>query len=263
MLAAATALLLVFFLGCILWFSHDYGADLRKAAYFGDLSKVQSILKSHPRVVDSYRPHPEAVINNAQRKGTWFSKWLSLRFEWAKLRGFLRPVLYQQPQTQYDVWNEAGFSALDLAVESNRPEIVCLLLDYGADYARLNASNMAAFYRAILLGRLELVKQFLAHRCDLEVPDRSGDTPLWWAVLCQKREIAELLLAHGAKVDGITNEAPIQAAALVNSKAMAELLITHGAQMNITNRWGETPLAVAIRRGNTEVSDFLREHGAR
>ena len=61
MLAAATALLLVFFLGCILWFSHDYGADLRKAAYFGDLSKVQSILKSHPRVVDSYRPHPEAV----------------------------------------------------------------------------------------------------------------------------------------------------------------------------------------------------------
>jgi hypothetical protein len=257
-----SVLVMVSFAGCLLWFGLDYGADLRKAAYFGHLSKVQSILKSHPRVVGSYRPHPEAIINNAQRKGAWFSKWLWLRFEWAKLRDFLRQKLHQQHQTQRVVWDEAGISALDLAVESNRPEIVCLLLDYGADYAHLNAGNMTAFQRAILLGRLELVKQFLAHRCDLEVPDRSGGTALWWAVLCQKREIAELLLAHGAKVDGNTNEAPIQAAALVNGKAIAGLLITHGAQINITNRWNETPPTVAIRRGNTEVSDILREHGA-
>jgi len=254
---------LVAFVGCLLWFGHDYGADLRNAAYYGDIQKVQHILKAHPRVINLYQPHPEAFLNNAQREGKPFSRSFWLRLQWAKLRHLLRQVIYQQPRTQYDVWDEDGFTALELAVESNRPDIVCVLLDHGADYAHLNAGNMTALNRAIRLGRLGLVKQFLAHRCDLEVPDRSGSTALCEAVLQQNMEIAELLLAHGAKVDGSTNEAPLQGAALVNSKAMAELLITQGAQVNITNRWRETPLAVAIRRGNTEISDFLREHGAR
>jgi ankyrin repeat protein len=254
---------LVAFVGCLLWFGHDYGADLRNAAYYGDIQKVQHTLKAHPRVIDSYWPHPEALINNAQREGKAFSRSFELRLEWAKLRHLLRQAIYQQTRTQYDAWDENGFTALELAVESDHPDIVGVLLDHGADYAHLNAGNMTALHRAIRLGRLELVKQFLAHGCDLEITDRSGTTALCEAVLQQNSELAELLLAHGAKVDGGTNAAPLQIAALVNSKAMAELLITHGAQVNIMNRWRETPQAIAIRRGNTEIADFLRKHGAR
>ena len=255
--------LLVVLVGCLLWFGHDDGPDLRQAAYFGDFSKVQSILKTHPWVIDSYRPHPEALLNDAQRKGVPDNKWLRLRLKWAKLRYFLRQVGYHHRETQYDAWDDAGFSPLDLAVEGNHPKIVCLLLDHGADYSHLSAGNMTALNLAIRRARLEIVKQFLAHRCDLETPDRSGSTALCEAVLQQNMEIGELLLAHGAKVDGGTNLAPLQVAAMGNSKAMAELLITHGAQVNITNRWRETPLAIAIRLGNGEVATYLREQGAR
>ena len=32
--------------------------------------------------------------------------------------------------------------------------------------------------------------------------------------------------------------------------------------MNKRNRWGTTPLAEAVRLGNDEIADLLRDHGA-
>jgi len=219
----------------------DYGENLRKAAYTGDIQAVQQILNKHPRVIDAFRGK---IIDGS------FMKDSSAK------------ATDRRPQSQFDVWDDAGYSALDMAVKGKHPEVVFVLLDNGADVTHLNASNYAALHQAIQYGDVEIVKRFLEHNVDLEIKDRGGSTPLDWAVLCQRKEIADLLLAHGADVnDG--DMPPIHWAVKVKSKPMVELLILHGANVNLADKWKRTPLSMAITNGDDELITFLREHGAR
>jgi ankyrin repeat protein len=55
-------------------------------------------------------------------------------------------------------------------------------------------------------------------------------TPLHWAAICPHKEMAELLLANGAKV-------------------------------NATDSWHHTPLHWAAQYGNKDLVELLRQHG--
>jgi len=221
--------------------SYDYGENLRKAAYTGDIQTVRRILNKHPRVINTFRGK---IINGS------FTKDSSAK------------ATDQRLQSQFDVWDDAGYSALDMAVKGKHPEVVSVLLDNGADVTHLTANNCAALHQAIQIGDVEIVKRFLEHNVDLKIKDATGSTPLDWAVLCQHKDIAELLLAHGADVnDG--DMPPLHWAVEVKSKPMAELLIQHGANVNLADKWKRTPLSMAVTNGDDELATFLREHGAR
>jgi hypothetical protein len=221
--------------------SYDYGENLRKAAYTGDIQTVRRILNKHPRVINTFRGK---FING------FFTEDSSAKATDHRLR------------SQFDVWDDAGYSALDMAVTGKHPEVVSVLLDNGAEVTHLNGSNYAALHQAIQIGDVEIVKCFLEHNVDLKIKDKSGSTPLDWAVLCQHKEIAELLLAHGADVNE-GDMPPIHWAVEVKSKPMAELLIQHGANVNLADKWKRTPLSMAVTNGDDELATFLREHGAR
>ena len=76
---------------------------------------------------------------------------------------------------------------------------------------------------------IEVVKQHLAARTDVNAKDRLGFTPL-----------------HRTSI-----------------KEIAELLIDKGANVNAMNNDGETPLDLAIKFKNTETTDLLRKHGGK
>jgi len=181
----STLLAFFYFFGC-----DDYGKPLRKAAYNGDIQTVRTILRNYPDVINSFRDYPEVLSVAANRSSN--SGGTLLQVLVARWRSFFT--------TQFGVWDEAGYSALDFAVIGNQPEVVSILLANRADVTHLNAGHAAALHQAVQRGYLEVVKHFLIHNVDLEIKDLAGTTPLGSAVLCQHKVIAELLITHGANI---------------------------------------------------------------
>ena len=48
-----------------------------------------------------------------------------------------------------------------------------------------------------------------------------------------------------------------------NYKDIVEYLVSHGANVNITNKYGETPLHIASENGNKNIVEYLVSHGAK
>lgn len=121
-----------------------------------------------------------------------------------------------------------GRSPLMYAAAENRPEIVDLLLDYGAN---LNIANY--------LGR----------------------TALMYAANYGLEEIVRKLLLHGAitKVaSDLISSPPLSAASAKGHLAVVKLLIEHGADFNHTDGDGKTALALAMESGHGETARYLR-----
>ena len=90
-------------------------------------------------------------------------------------------------------------------------------------------------------------------------------TPLHLAAWGGHKEIAELLIENGAKVDTKTDEArtPLHYAARFGHKGIAELLIENGADVNAKSlSQGWTPLLSAVNKSHKEIAALLIENGA-
>ena len=86
-------------------------------------------------------------------------------------------------------------------------------------------------------------------------------TPLHWAVRKDNLEITKFLIASGANVNSkdLLDRLPLHFAVSV---AIAELLISAGSDVNAKGYMGLSSLGWAVRRGNKEMQDLLKQHGA-
>ena len=91
-----------------------------------------------------------------------------------------------------------------------------------------------------------------------------GTTPLSRAVGVGFKDIVELLIAKGADVNAKDNWnwTPLHSA-VYGHKDIVELLITEGANVNARDGGGRTPLWYAKDKGNNEIVELLRKHGAK
>ena len=97
--------------------------------------------------------------------------------------------------------------------------------------------------------------------------DKDGSTPLHWAAWRGRREVAEVLLKAGAKVNAHNQNAhwgttPLHAAAHGNQERVAKLLLAHGADIRAKNLNGRTPLGETAVHNAKAVAALLRERGA-
>jgi len=130
---------------------------------------------------------------------------------------------------------------------------------------QIYSGSREQFFKALKAGDTATVKLMLkvkpklikAKETDL---DSDKDSPLHHAVQKNHKEIAQLLIAEGAKVNGKGSWGctPLQYA----DKVLAELLIVNGADVNAKDNDGYTPLRRAMNRGDKELIDLLRKHGA-
>ena len=91
----------------------------------------------------------------------------------------------------------------------------------------------------------------------------AGVPPLLWAALMGHVEVAELLIANGADVDGTDKygNTPLHYAAHHGRKETTNLLITKGADLNVKRDDGKAPLDNAKHK--PETADLLRKHGGK
>ncbi len=178
----------------------------------------------------------------------------------------------------------AGQSALLAAIASGNLGIARLLIDVGADVNRADSWGetplMAAtesdlvwvqyprdgkpldlYTRAALLrergrARVDLIESLIAHGANINAMDRSGLTPLVYALANSQPGIANLLLAHGAGVNVVA-----AAAGRVSATGL-RLLIAHGAHLNAKDPAGNTALINAAISRRLDTMELLLTGGA-
>jgi len=121
---------------------------------------------------------------------------------------------------------------------------------------------------AVSAGRTQEVRELIRAGPELvNERDRFGRTPLHWAAQEGHAEIAEYLIAEGARIDvkdkpplGCT---PLHVAVGCGQETVVRVLLDDGASLDVRDEQGRTPLDTAIQNGREEIAEMLRQHGAR
>ncbi len=116
-------------------------------------------------------------------------------------------------------------------------------------------------------GLKKVVDQLVARGVDVNATNTDHCNALSWACTHKHFDTAELLVRMGSKIDvpdrsGLT---PLHYAAIRKDQdpSVLEFLLKHGAQINTLSSHSKTALDLAMSVGNTELAAKLRAHGGR
>ncbi|MEG4984677.1 ankyrin repeat domain-containing protein [Microcoleus sp. BR0-C5] len=158
-----------------------------------------------------------------------------------------------------NVKNNKGLTPLHMAQSKAKAQI---LLAAGAkinikeDNAR-NGKSTALLHNAVKIGFKELVQQLIKDGANVAILDSEKRTPLHYATT---KEVAALLMLDINAIDQSGNT-PLHLAVDRGSQDIAELLIANGARVNVRNENGQTPLYRAIAIGHNDIAALLINNG--
>jgi len=189
-----------------------------------------------------------------------------------------------------DVKGEKGGTLMCLAIEGNNKEVVKLLIARGADVNAKNWQGDSLLHLAVKSGNHDILKLLLVSKADVNARNESLQTPIFEAVRFQMpyqgkggfapsfsgpdqsqyyksisplpiKELIQLLLEYGAEVNikDRFGETPLHS---VTTAEIVELLLARGALINAPRDDGATSLHLAAKDMNADVVKALLEHGA-
>lgn len=167
---------------------------------------------------------------------------------WAEERGWGRPGSSRAPK-------EPGQTPVQVAMRAGYWKIVRLLAEHGA---------RITIHQAACLGQLEKVKQLLAEGAEVDALDPQGWTALRWAAQEGHVDVVQLLLAHGADINGKSDGGvPLIEAMERRHSDVAAVLIMNGAKLNVaSDRYAKTLLEMAASSGRRDLAELLISKGA-
>ena len=165
-------------------------------------------------------------------------------------------------------------TALSLAYDNGKSDLVDLLLNHGADVnVKTTYQEQTLLHSAVERSDAEMVKRLVDLGAELDVKDNDTlngpKSPLQMAVAFEDIESTKVLIKNGANVnlmfsEGIGGNSPLHLAVMTGNMDMILLLLNHGADVNAKEVSGKTPLhrAVDFSNDKTEIVKLLLEHGA-
>ncbi|KAJ6504050.1 ankyrin repeat-containing domain protein [Mycena vulgaris] len=143
-------------------------------------------------------------------------------------------------------------------------EIVCLLLENGADVSVKSGEDENVLQVTVRRGHIEIVRLLLQSGVDVNAIGGDHGSALQAASRQGHTEIMCLLLENGADVNtmGRKDGTALQAAARKGHTEIVHLLLEYGAQVNVTSGRYRPALQAASRYGHTEIVRLLLHSGA-
>eukprot|EP00729_Bicosta_minor_P006273 gene6273-24394_t len=159
-----------------------------------------------------------------------------------------------------------GATALFVACESGRLDIVKLLLLNGADTAITTTDDGATpLLIAARMSNAEVMLALLEHNANPNVTGMDGVTPLEVVSEIGDLAIVQALLDQNANPNLVhfgTGSTPIFTASFCGFKAVVSLMLGSNADPNHRDRDGATPMMSAAKGGHVEVMQLLASCGA-
>ncbi|MDK2817926.1 MAG: ankyrin repeat domain-containing protein [Spirochaetota bacterium] len=147
------------------------------------------------------------------------------------------------------------------AVIRNNISLVEYMIKHRADVTVTNSDGLTALH---LVSDPQIALILIINGADINARNRSGSTPLHWAVSRNKESLAKLLIEFGANIDSADDIGNTPLHFAINSKdELVLLLIRAGANINATNKLGSTPIIEALLKNNNTQSRYLLLAGAK
>ncbi|MFZ6641403.1 ankyrin repeat domain-containing protein [Undibacterium sp. TC4M20W] len=156
---------------------------------------------------------------------------------------------------------EYGESALRVASNNGRFDIVKLLLDAGAAEYQLEWTDVM---HEVVFGTNASIRQKISETGNLETVDFWSRTPFLMAVQLGDDQKVLLLLELGANKNAVgrCSASAMQYAIKNNHVAMLQFLLNTGFDIEARDEFLNTPLISAASLGQLDCVRFLIEHGA-
>lgn len=155
---------------------------------------------------------------------------------------------------------------LHAAALDNRVADALGLIERGVPVDVRDAQGATPLMVAAAFGNREVAEVLIGHGADPNARDSvNGATPLHFAAMAGHSALVNLLLASGARIDirDSLGETPLHYAAFYNRADMIELLATAGANLDLPSHAGLTPFSLASRHGRMAATAALSGRGAR
>lgn len=151
-------------------------------------------------------------------------------------------------------------------------KLLFLFLGFSAAILAADANAaMQMLFKASRLGDLKNAETLLSSGVDPNLSDQYGRTPLYYAALFNRNEVAALLLTHDADPNAQAHsgvlrselpQTPLQIAASMGNLRMASMLVIAGAHVDAKTEGGRTALDFAAAGSHLDTIRFLIEKGA-
>ena len=163
-----------------------------------------------------------------------------------------------------DSAGEDGTTALMEAVYWKKNEAAAKLIARGANVNLQDKEGCTALYLELSHFDQLTFESILNAHADLNLADKQGETPLMRAIRFDQKDVWNELLQHGAKLEAKDREGhtPLIISCIQYYPPSVYFLVSKGADVNAVDKGGETALTHAGNRGEMEIVQFLKSHGA-
>lgn len=151
------------------------------------------------------------------------------------------------------------------SAQTGHTAAMCTLLDRGADVNFHDGTCTVLFEAVGFREPPEIVKVLLDYGANPNTPSVQGSTPLHMAVLSSVSSIVQMLLDYGAAVDmpGLRGRTPLHVAAISRQDRLIRLLLDRGATIDAQSSDGNTALHFATEKGEVQSITLLLANGAK
>jgi ankyrin repeat protein len=164
-----------------------------------------------------------------------------------------------------DQQDRRGNTSLHYAVINSNVKVLKALLSAGADCNIRNAEGKSPFHLLVDSGHATMANYIVGNQnpIDLDIPDHEGNGPFMYALKqgCTRMIRYFLAIGYDPSVIREDGESPIHFA-MKNTNPCILRAITKGFPIDVKNKDGHSPLAVAILSDNDVAVDILYRRAA-